>query len=102
MQKEFIRREFFKLKNEGFSYAKCRTIIRARFEHEISVRTLKRWIKRLDVGGWDLRDCSRRPHRISYKITPAIEQEVISLREQTGWGQEKLYLILRHIGISET
>lgn len=101
MQKELLRREFFKLKNQGFSYAKCKTIIRAQFEQEISVRTLKRWISRLDKGGWDLRDESRKPHTIHCKITPLIEQKVISLRKQTGWGEEKLFPYLLHLGISQ-
>jgi transposase InsO family protein len=101
MQKELLRREFFKLKNKGFSYSKCRAIIRAQFEYELSVRTLKRWVCRLDEGNWDLSDKSRRPKIIHYKITPAIEQEVICLRKQTGWGQEKLSHYLKHLRISE-
>jgi transposase InsO family protein len=101
MKKEEIRKEFFKLKNKGFSYSKCKTIICSRFDYEVSIRTLKRWIKRLDEGNWDLRDISRRPHTLHYKITPEIKKEVIDLRNKTGWGQEKLYPYLKHLGISE-
>ena len=100
MQIEVLRREFFKLKTRGFSYAKCKSILRAQFEHEVSIRTLKRWIARLDKGNWDMRDLSRRPKKIHKKITPAIEQEVIHLRQQTGWGEDKLYPHLRHLQIS--
>lgn len=101
MKKELIRKEFFKLKFKGFSYAKCRTILKSRFDYEVSTRTLKRWMNKLDEGDWDFRDKSRRPKTIYRKITPEIEQKVISLRKQTGWGQEKLYPYLKHLGISE-
>jgi transposase InsO family protein len=101
MKKEEIRKEFFKLKNKGFSYAKCKWIIKAQFDYEVTTRTLKRWIDKLDKGGWDLTDSSRKPHTIHSKITPEIENKVIDLRKSTGWGQEKLYPHLTHLGISE-
>lgn len=101
MKKEEIRREFFKLKNKGFSYSKCKTILLAKYDFVVSVRTLKRWISRLDYDNWNLKDNSRRPHTLHYKITPEIEKEVINLRKNTGWGQEKLYPHLKHLGISE-
>lgn len=101
MKKHEIRREFFKLKNKGFSYAKSRTILRSRFDYDVSIRTLKRWIKRFDETNWDLNDSSRKPHKIHYKLNNEIEQEVINLRDKTGWGQEKLYPHLKHLGISE-
>lgn len=101
MKKEDLRREFLKLKNAGFSYVKCKRVLAARFEYDLSVRTLKRWVKRLDLGGWDLKDASRRPKTIHYKINPEIEAQVVELRKRTGWGQEKLYPHLKHLGISE-
>lgn len=101
MKKEEIRREFFKLKIKGFSYSKCRMILKAKHDYEVSIRTLKRWNKRLDEGIWDLRDLSRKPKTLHYKINPKIEDEVIQLRKKTGWGQDKLYLCLTHLGISK-
>jgi len=101
MKKEEVRKEFFNLKNRGFSYAKCRIILRSTFEYEVSIKTLKRWIKRLDLGDWDLSDKSRRPNNIHRKITTEIEKQVIILRNKTGWGQEKLFPHLKHLGISE-
>ncbi len=101
MKKEEIRKEFFKLKNSGFSYSKCKTILKAKFGFDVSIRALKRWIKRLDAGGWDLLDASRRPHKIYCKVNSEIEKEVIELRSKTGWGQEKLYPYLKHLKISE-
>jgi len=100
MKKEEIRREFFKLKNKGHSYSQCRSILRAMFTFEVCDRTLKRWVKLLDSGSWDLKDKSKRPHVIHYKITPYIEQEIIRLRKKTGWGCEKLSSHLSHLNIS--
>ena len=101
MEKELVRREFFKLKLKGFSYANCRAILRAKLRYSVTTRTLKRWMRRLDEGVWDFRDGSRKPHTIHHKITPEIEAEVIALRKQTGWGQAKLYPCLKHLSISE-
>ena len=101
MLKEALRKEFFKLKLKGLSYSKCRSILKAQHFIEVSLRTLKRWTKRLDSGDWDFRDVSKRPKTIHYKITPQIEKEVIELRNKTGWSQEKLYPFLKHLGISE-
>ena len=99
MKKEEIRREFFKLKNQGFSYAQCRRVLNAKFECNTTIRTLKRWTKRLDVGDWDLKDKSRRPHRIYKKVDENIEREVLTLRNKTGWGCDKLNAHLSHINI---
>ena len=100
MDKEGIRKEFFKLKNKGFSYLQCKRILNAKFEYEVTARTLKRWIKRLDKGGWDLKDSSRKPQKIHCKITPEIEREVLSLREKTGWGCYKIKAHLFNLEIS--
>ena len=100
MNKLELRKEFFKLKNKGFSYTQCRRIIKAKFEYDISIRTLKRWIKQLDEGGWDLLDKSRRPHTIHRKVSKEIESRIISLRKKTGWGSEKLVLYLSDINLS--
>lgn len=102
MKKEEIRKEFFKLKNKGFSYAKCKMMIKAQFSYEVTIRTLKRWIKRFDKTAWNLSDSSRKPHKIYYKITPEIEGKIINLRNKTGWGQEKLYPHLINLKISRT
>jgi len=100
MKKEEIRKEFFKLKCKGFSYSQCRRILKAKYELDITIRTLKRWIKRLDNGNWDLLDKSRRPHTIHKKVNKKIEKEVVEFRKKTGWGSEKLRFHLNHLPIS--
>jgi len=101
MKKEDIRKEFFKLKFKGFSYIGRKKILRGRFEYSVSKRTLKRWSKRLEEENWNLLDKSRRPNKIHKKITPEIEKKVISLRNKTGWGCEKLHTHLAYLGISQ-
>jgi hypothetical protein len=99
MKKEEIRREFFKLKNKGHSYSQCKSILKAKYGYGITIRTLKRWVKRLDCGIWDLCDLSRKPHCVQTKITHKIETEVMALRKKTGWGEDKLAL---HLPLSHT
>jgi transposase InsO family protein len=101
MNKEDIRREFFKLKNMNHSYSQCRRILKAKYEFSVCERTLKRWIKLLDTNEWNLRDKSKRPKHIHYRITSALEQEVIRLRKQTGWGCDKLWFYLPGLNISK-
>ena len=90
MKKEEVRREFFKLKNEGHTNNQCRKILLAQFGYEVTIRTLRRWTNRLYKTEWDLRDKSRKPTTIHYKITPEIEEKVVSIRKKTGFGEDKL------------
>jgi transposase InsO family protein len=90
MKKEEIRKEFFKLKNKGHTNSQCRKIIFAQFGYEVTVRTLRRWTKRLNETEWDLCDKSRKPKKVYKKITPEIELEIIRTRKETGWGERKI------------
>lgn len=91
MKKELIRKEFFKLKLKGHSYSRCRIILKAQYDYETTMRTLKRWMSRLDnCDNWDMKDESRKPNKIHYKITPEIEKKVIEIRNKTGWGANKI------------
>src|SRR3989344_226040 len=90
MKKEEIRKEFFKLRIKHHSYAQCRKIILAQFGYEISKRTLQRWNKRLNETEWDLKDKSKRPKTINYKLNIEIEKKIISLRNKTGFGEHKI------------
>lgn len=99
MKKEDIRKEFFKLRIQNHSYNQCRKILLAQFDYEITKRTLKRWSKRLNENEWDLKDKSKRPTRIHYKIGKEIENKIIELRNKTGFGDRK---IAEFIGIGHT
>jgi len=91
MEKALIRKEFFKLKLRGHSYSQCKRILKAKHNYEITIRTLKRWMNRLDnYDNWDLKDESRKPNKIHYKITSEIEKKVIRIRNKTGWGANKI------------
>jgi len=91
MKKELVRKEFFKLKQKGHSYSQCSKILYGKYRYESHPRTLQRWMSRLDnCDNWDLRDESRRPKTIHHKITKREEEKIISLRNKTGWGENKI------------
>lgn len=103
MKIEEIRREFFKLKIKGHSYSQCRIILKAKFNHSVHTRTLKRWNQRLNTDQWDLCDMSRRPKSIRRRINDELRKDIISLRNETGWGERKLCLSfdLSHTSINK-
>ena len=90
MQKEEIRREFFKLRIKGHSYTQCRKILKTKFGFDVTVRTLMRWNKRLNKGEWNLTDESRRPNTLRKKVTVETEKRIIKLKKETGWGEDKI------------
>lgn len=91
MKKELVRKEFFKLKQKGRSYSQCNKILYGKFKYEVNPRTLQRWMNRLDnIDDWDLKDKSRKPKTIHKKITQETEEKVISIRNKTGWGENKI------------
>jgi transposase InsO family protein len=100
MKKEEIRKEFFKLKIKRHSHNQCRKILFAQFGFEVSKRTLQRWCKKLNETEWNLKDKSTKPTIIHYKINSKIEKEVIKLREQTGWGANKISQFIKEISES--
>ncbi|MEK6892582.1 MAG: hypothetical protein AABX07_00080 [Nanoarchaeota archaeon] len=70
MDKDEIRKEYFKLRNKGHSNNQCRKIILVLYGFKTMIRTLRRWIARLYKTEWDLMDYSRRSKTIHYKIMP--------------------------------
>ena len=90
MKKEEIRKEYFKLRIKGHTNSQCRKILLAQYGYETAVRTLRRWTSRMNKTEWDLTDKSKRPRTIHKKINDKIEAEIISLRNKTGWGANKL------------
>ena len=103
MKKEEIRKEFFKLRIKGHSYNQCRKILLSEFGFEASKRTLQRWTKKLNETGWDLKDDSKTPKTIHRKITSKIEEDIILLRNKTGWGDKKIenFIDLSHTSINK-
>jgi len=100
MKKEDIRKEYFKLRIKGHSINQCRKILFAQFGYEVSKRTLQRWNKRLNETEWNLKDNSKKPTRIHYKITSEIEDKIISIRNKTGYGAEKISCFVNKISES--
>lgn len=103
MNKEEIRKEFFKLRIKGHSYSQCRKLLLAQFGYETTARTLQRWSERLNKTEWDFVDYSRKPKTIHRKITPKIEQEIILIKKKNGWGENKIenFVELGHTSINK-
>lgn len=99
MKKEEIRKEYFKLRIKGHTNNQCRKILLAQFGYEVTIRTLRRWTSKLNNSKWDLKDKTTRPKTIHYKISKKQEEQIISMRKKTGWGEEK---IADFIGIGHT
>ena len=90
MKKQEIRKEFFKLRIKHHSYTQCKKILKVLLSFEVSIRTLKRWEAKHKSEDWDLKDRSRRPKTIHYKVTKEQEKEVIDFRNKTGFGEWKI------------
>ena len=98
MKKELIRKKFFKLKLKGHSYNQCRIILKAKYDYEVHNRTLQRWMHSLEnKDSWDLKDKSRKPKTIHRKITKEIEERVVKIRNKTGWGQDKISILIENL-----
>ena len=67
----------------------------------ISRRTGYKWLGRLAAAGtvMGLAEESRRPHHSPSQTAPAIEEAVVALRLQYGWGGRKLAVLLARQGI---
>jgi len=63
MKKEEIRKEYFKLRTKGHTNNQCRIILKAKYNYEVNIRTLRRWTNKLNQGNWDLKDKSKRPKK---------------------------------------
>jgi transposase InsO family protein len=70
-------------------------------QHGISRRTGYRWQTRYRQAGSlaEVKELSRRPHRVANKIAPDIEERVVGLREFYGWCADSLDVLLRQEGI---
>lgn len=90
MKKEEIRKEYFKLRIRGHTNNQCRIILKAKYGHEVTIRTLRRWTHRINNTEWDLVDNSKRPRTIHTKITSEIERKVLKIRSKTGWGERRI------------
>jgi len=103
MKKEEIRKEYFKLRIKGHSNNQCRRILFAKFEYEVNIRTLRRWTNKIKNSDWDLTDKSKKPKTIHRKITNELEQKIIQIKKQTGWGAEKIETVvdLSHTSINK-
>ncbi len=48
MEKELIRKEYFKLRIKEHTNNQCRKILFAKYNYSVDIRTLRRWTKRFN------------------------------------------------------
>jgi transposase InsO family protein len=73
-----------------------RTVAAACRDFGISRKTGHKWLTRYHTAPADpLADRSTRPRRSPGRTPPALEQRVLELRRQSGWGPRKLHALLR-------
>ncbi len=69
-------------------------------EYGVSRQTIYKWIRRYKKeGACGLFDRSRRPRRSPNQISPELEQRIIELRQEYGWGGRNLRDLLAREGI---
>jgi putative transposase len=91
MKKEEIRKEYFKLRVKGHTNNQCRIILKAKHDFEINIRTLRRWTKCLNEI------------TIHRKITSEIEIKILKLRNELGWGENRIadYVDVSHTSVNK-
>lgn len=58
--------------------------------------TVRKWVRRFEAEGEaGLVDGSHRPHHFPRQVAQKLEQQVIQAREETGYGRQRLALLLR-------
>lgn len=69
--------------------------------YEISRKTGYKWLKRYGKEGSiaGLKDQTRRPHHSPARTSRGHEQAVVAVREEKGWGAEKIAVVLEHSGL---
>lgn len=89
-EKVKIRKKFLKLRNKGISYVQCKKMFKITYNYDVSIRTLQRWNKKFKETNWNLKDYSRKPKTIHYKVSPEIKKRIVFIGNKTGWGEYKI------------
>lgn len=99
MEKHTVRREFLKLKN-GLSYKQCQNELENRFGIRKSIRTLKRWTKRLvEDDEWNLRDTPQIPIKLPIKFSEKEKKVIEKIRKNFGYGPKKTRIQAQNEGV---
>jgi transposase InsO family protein len=67
----------------------------------ISRKTGHKWLKRYQTAGTieGLKDQTRRPHRSPKRTSSAHEQQVLAVRDEKGWGADKIQYVIAKAGV---
>jgi len=101
--KELERLRLFVVKLGNYQHWKTGRIVAAvekQFSVRVSKRTVQRWKKRHKLHGWDLKNESRKPKVIHYKITLFIEARVVACRRRSGYDAYRIQNILQRTSVN--
>ena len=60
------------------------------YNYDLTIRTLQIWDKRFKETKWDLKDSSKRPKTIHYKVTSEMKKKIVFIGNQRGWGEYRI------------
>jgi transposase InsO family protein len=68
----------------------------------VSRQTSYKWLKRYQAAGTieALKEISRRPHRSPRRTSETTEQRVLAVRDEKGWGAEKIQYVVAKEGVA--
>ena len=69
--------------------------------YQISRKTGYKWLERYRAAGsiTGLKDKSRRPHRSPRRTSAESEQQVLAMRDEKGWGADKIHEVIAKKGV---
>ena len=93
------------------TWQQCGSLRETARQLSISRNTVRKWVRRyLAQGEAGLRDRSRRPQRTPNRTPPQLEDQVLSLHRERGWGRRRIshalglpegtvrHILRRHLG----
>ena len=104
LRKDEIRRTAIKLRFKFKSYVRIQRILNAKYNYQVSRKTIKRWYKKFNQGNWNLKDSSTAPYNLNYKFSREELEEAVLVRLSKGYSayQIKEKLKKKDICISES
>ncbi len=92
-------------------YQECQSLRETARRLGISRNTVRKWVRRFEAFGKEgLKDQPRRPHRSPRRTPAEVEEQVLKIRQETGWGRRRLgqalslpegtvrHILRRHLG----
>ena len=90
LRKDEIRRTAIKLRFKFKSYVRIQRILNAKYNYQVSRKTIKRWYKKFNQGNWNLKDSSTAPYNLNYKFSREELEEAVLIRLSKGYSSYQI------------